>query len=179
MLGRFDAENVLQAIETYRAETSVMVPTHFVRLLAFAPTTSGPSTTSVLPRVGHTGAACPVDVKRRMIEWWGPVFFDAYGATEVGTTCMITSEEWLEHPGSVGRAIPPSTAIVVDDDGNEILAGTEGRIYFEDSTGRGVVYPNDPRRQPTPTFVQACSRWARSATWTTTATCTSPTASAT
>jgi long-chain acyl-CoA synthetase len=96
--------------------------------------------------VGHTGAACPVDVKRRMIEWWGPVFFDAYGATEVGTTCMITSEEWLEHPGSVGRAIPPFTAIVVDDEGNEVPANTEGRIYFEDSTGRGVVYPSDPQK---------------------------------
>ena len=59
---------------------------------------------------------------------------------------MITSEEWLEHPGSVGRAIPPFSAIVVDDDGNEVPAGTEGRIYFEDATGRGVVYPNEPQK---------------------------------
>ena len=96
--------------------------------------------------VGHTGAACPIDVKRKMIEWWGPVFFDAYGATEVGTTCMITSQEWLEHPGSVGRAIPPFTALVVDDDGNELPPNTEGRLFFADATGRGVVYPNDPEK---------------------------------
>jgi acyl-CoA synthetase (AMP-forming)/AMP-acid ligase II len=97
--------------------------------------------------VGHTGAACPVDVKRAMIEWWGPIFFDAYGATEVGTICTITSPEWLEHPGSVGRCIPPFTrAVVVDDDGNEVPPGTEGRLYFEDSTGRGIVYPSDPAK---------------------------------
>ena len=81
-----------------------------------------------------------------MIDWWGPVFFDAYGATEVGTTCMITSPEWLEHPGSVGRAVPPFTALVVDDDGNELPRGTEGRLFFADATGRGVVYPNDPEK---------------------------------
>jgi acyl-CoA synthetase (AMP-forming)/AMP-acid ligase II len=59
---------------------------------------------------------------------------------------MITSEEWLEHPGSVGRAIPPFTAIVVDDDGNEVARGTEGRIFFEDATGRGIVYPSDAQK---------------------------------
>ncbi len=145
VLGRFDAERVLQAIDAYRAETAIMVPTHFVRLLALAPDVRARYDLSSIRRVGHTGSACPVEVKRAMIEWWGPVFFDAYGATEVGTICTITSEEWLEHPGSVGRCIPPFTrAVVVDDDGNEVPAGTEGRLYFEDSTGRGIVYPGDP-----------------------------------
>jgi acyl-CoA synthetase (AMP-forming)/AMP-acid ligase II len=97
--------------------------------------------------LSHTGAACPIDVKRDMIAWFGPVFVDAYGATEVGTICSIASAEWLEHPGSVGRVIPPFTrAIVVDDDDNEVPAGTEGRLYFEDGTGRGIVYPNDPEK---------------------------------
>jgi acyl-CoA synthetase (AMP-forming)/AMP-acid ligase II len=81
-----------------------------------------------------------------MIEWWGPVFVEAYGATEVGTTCSITSEEWLKHPGSVGRAVPPFTSLIVDDQGNEATPGTEGRLFFRDSTGRGVVYANDPER---------------------------------
>ena len=146
VLGRFDAEGLLRAVDTYRTETSVMVPTHFARLLALPDEVRSRYDVSSMSWVGHTGAACPIDVKRKMIEWWGPVFFDAYGATEVGTTCMITSEEWLEHPGSVGRAIPPFSAIVVDDDGIEVPAGTEGRIYFEDATGRGVVYPNDPQK---------------------------------
>ncbi len=146
VLGRFDAETVLRAIDTYRAETSVMVPTHFARLLALPDEVRAKYDVSSVRLVGHTGAACPVDVKRRMIEWWGPVFFDSYGATEVGTTCMITSEEWLEHPGSVGRAVPPFSVLVVDDAGHQLPAGTEGRIFFEDSTGRGIVYPNEPQK---------------------------------
>jgi acyl-CoA synthetase (AMP-forming)/AMP-acid ligase II len=79
-----------------------------------------------------------------MIDWFGPVLQDSYGATEVGTTCTISSADWLTHPGSVGRAIAPFRAIVVDDDGREVPAGTEGRLYFEDETGRGIVYPGDP-----------------------------------
>jgi long-chain acyl-CoA synthetase len=96
--------------------------------------------------VAHTGASCPVEVKRAMIEWWGPIFVDAYGASEVGTTCSITSQEWLEHPGSVGRSLPPFEALVMDDDGHELPPNTEGRLYFRDTTGRGIVYPNDPAK---------------------------------
>jgi long-chain acyl-CoA synthetase len=145
VLGRFDGENVLRAIEQWRTETSIMVPTHFVRLLALPDEVRARYDVSSMKLVGHTGAACPIDVKRSMIEWWGPIFFDAYGATEVGTICTITSEEWLAHPGSVGRCIPPFTrAVVVDDEGNEVPPGVEGRLYFEDSTGRGIVYPGDP-----------------------------------
>ncbi len=146
VLGRFDAEAVLRAIETYGAETSVMVPTHFVRLLALPEQVRTQYDVSSMKLVGHTGAVCPIDVKYKMIDWWGPIFFDSYGATEVGTTCMIMSDEWLQHPGSVGRAIPPFTAIVVDDGGNELPPNSEGRIYFVDSTGRGVIYPKDPQK---------------------------------
>ena len=81
-----------------------------------------------------------------MIEWWGPVFFDAYGASEVGTTCRIDSDEWLEHPGSVGKAIPPFTALILDEDGKELPPNTEGKLYFKDDTGRGVIYHNDPEK---------------------------------
>jgi len=65
---------------------------------------------------------------------------------EVGTTCMITSEEWLEHPGSVGRALPPFEALILDDDGQPVPARQEGRLYFRDTTGRGVIYHNDPEK---------------------------------
>ena len=115
ILGRFDAETTLRAIEAHRVETAVMVPTHFVRLLALPEETRARYDVSSLRVVAHTGAACPVEVKRAMIDWWGPVFTEAYGATEVGTTCSITSAEWLEHPGSVGRAVPPFTVVVLDD----------------------------------------------------------------
>jgi len=147
VLGRFDPERVLWAIDTYRTETTVMVPTHFKRLLELDASVRAKYDVSSMQLVAHTGAACPIDVKHQMIRWFGPIFNDAYGATEVGTICSIGSAEWLEHPGSVGRVIPPFTrAIVVDDDGQEVPAGTEGRLFFEDSTGRGIVYPNDPEK---------------------------------
>ena len=146
ILGRFDAEATLQAIQDYRIGNSVMVPTHFVRLLALSDDAKARYDVSSLQRIGHTGAKCPVDVKRAMIEWWGPVFFDAYGASEVGTTCAIDSEEWLKYPGSVGRAIAPFEALIFDDDGNPLPANTEGRLFFKDTTGRGVIYHNDPAK---------------------------------
>lgn len=143
ILGKFDAQKTLQAIQDYGIGNSVMVPTHFVRLLALPDEIKQKYDLSSLIRISHTGAKCPVEVKKSMIEWWGPVFIDAYGASEVGTTCMITSEEWLENPGSVGKAIPPFIAMILDDDGNPVSPNVEGKLYFEDETGRGVIYHND------------------------------------
>jgi acyl-CoA synthetase (AMP-forming)/AMP-acid ligase II len=146
VLSRFDPEAVLDAIERWAIATSVMVPTHFTRMLHLPAEARARHDLSSLRIVAHTGAACPIDVKHRMIDWFGPVFIDAYGATEVGTICSINSTDWLAHPGSVGRCIDPpfARAIVVDEDGNELPAGEEGRLYFEDVTGRGIVYPGDP-----------------------------------
>jgi len=146
ILGRFDAEATLATIEAHRTESAVMVPTHFVRLLALPDEVKDRYDVSSMRQVAHTGAKCPDDVKRAMIEWWGPVFVEAYGASEVGTTCSITSEEWLERPGSVGRPVPPFEALVVDDDDQPVAAGVEGRLFFRDTTGRGVVYHNDPAK---------------------------------
>ena len=146
ILARFDAEKTLKAIQDHKIGNTVMVPTHFVRLLALPDDVKARYDTSSLIRVAHTGAKCPVDVKRAMIEWWGPVFVDAYGASEVGTTCAITSEEWLAHPGSVGQAVPPFEAMILDDDDNPVPPNTEGRLFFKDATGRGVIYHNDPEK---------------------------------
>ncbi len=146
ILSRFNAENTLEAIEKYKVNNTIMVPTHFVRLLALPEDVRAKYDVSSIVTISHTGSKCPVDVKRAMIEWFGPVFVDAYGASEVGTTCMITSEEWLKYPGSVGKAVPPFTAKVLDDDNNEVPPNTEGRLFFEDETGRGVIYHNDPEK---------------------------------
>lgn len=146
ILKRFDAENTLAAIAEYRIASSVMVPTHFVRMLALDESVRAQYDLSSLERIAHTGAKCPVDVKRSMIEWWGPVLSEAYGASEVGTTCAITSQEWLENPGSVGLPVEPFSVLVLDDDDNEVPANTEGRLYFVDATGRGVVYHNDAEK---------------------------------
>ena len=146
VLGRFDAEKTLSAISDYKIESTVMVPTHFVRLLDLPKEVRGQYDVSSLKMVTHTGAACPIEIKQTMIDWWGPVLFEAYGASEVGTTCSITSEEWLKHPGSVGQARPPFEALIFDDDGSPVKQGEEGRLYFRDATGRGVVYHNDPEK---------------------------------
>lgn len=146
ILGRFNAESTLEAIEKYKVNSTIMVPTHFVRLLALPDDVKAKYDVSSMVSISHTGSKCPVDVKHAMIEWFGPVFIDAYGASEVGTTCMITSEEWLKYPGSVGKSVPPFTAKILDDDNNEVPPNTEGRLFFEDETGRGVIYHNDPEK---------------------------------
>ena len=146
VLERFDPEAVLQTIERRRIGSSLMVPTHFVRLLSLPDDVRGRYDVSSLEVVAHTGAACPADVKRAMIGWWGPKLVDGYGATEVGVVTAITSAEWLERPGSVGRCTPQFEAMVVDDDGNELPPGAVGRLFFRDRAGRGVVYPNDPEK---------------------------------
>jgi long-chain acyl-CoA synthetase len=143
ILPKFDAEAALAAIDTYRTETSVMVPTHFVRMLALPDDVKAKYDVSSMKLIAHTGAKCPIDVKAAMIRWFGPVFRDAYGATEVGTVCTISSEEWMDHQGSVGRSVPPFSAVILDEDLDELPANTEGRLYFRDATGRGIVYPND------------------------------------
>ncbi len=146
ILGRFDAEETLAAIERYRVTSSVMVPTHFVRFLAVPEERRKSFDLSSLIMVAHTGSACPVDVKRRMIDWWGPVFVEAYGATESGTTNMITSHEWLERPGSVGRTLAPFQVKVIGEDGAELPTGEVGILYFHDTGGRGIIYHNDPEK---------------------------------
>ena len=146
VLGRFNAEATLEAIANHKITSCLMVPTHFVRLLALPDDVKASYDVSSINAVSHTGSKCPVDVKQSMIDWFGPVFLEAYGASEVGSTCMITSEEWLKYPGSVGKALPPFVAKILDDEGNELPADTEGRLFFEDTTGRGVIYYNDPEK---------------------------------
>jgi len=146
ILGRFNAEATLAAIDHHQAASSIMVPTHFVRLLALPDEVKVKYDVSSMKAIPHTGSKCPIDVKASMIEWFGPVFRDAYGASEVGTVCSISSEEWMDKKGSVGRTVPPFSAVIMDEDLVELPVGTEGRLYFRDETGRGVIYPNDPEK---------------------------------
>ncbi|MFC4000167.1 AMP-binding protein [Prauserella oleivorans] len=147
VLGRFDAETVLTSIERYRIGSTVMVPTHFIRLLSLPSDVRERYDVSSLRYVLQVGSKCPADVKRSMIAWWGEVIWESYGASEVGTTCLISATEWLDHVGSVGRPVPPFEALVVDENGRELPSGTEGRLYFRDTTGRGIVYHQAPEKQ--------------------------------
>ncbi|WP_137724474.1 AMP-binding protein [Prescottella subtropica] len=141
VLEKFDAETVLATIERHRISTTLMVPTHFRRLLALPEAARSRYDVGSLEWVTHTGAACPPDVKRAMIDWFGPILYDSYGGSESGPLCGITSAEWLDRPGSVGRVRPPYVrAVAVDASGTELPPGAEGRLAFEERDGRCVAY---------------------------------------
>jgi long-chain acyl-CoA synthetase len=146
IVGKFDAAEVLGLIEQYRVTSSVMVPTHFQRLLAAPADVRAASDVSSLKLVAHTGSACPPDVKRAMIDWFGPVFTESYGGSESGTLCRINSTDWLEHPGSVGRAVDPYRVIVVDEAGTELPLGEQGILAFEAPEGYGITYHQDEEK---------------------------------
>jgi long-chain acyl-CoA synthetase len=150
ILARFDPGAVLGAIEEHRVESSVMVPTHFSRLLALQAERRKGSDVSSLRRVIHTGAACPADVKRAMIDWWGPVLSEAYGGSESGTVCAIESDEWLARPGSVGRPVAGFEALVLDEQRRPLPPGEEGALWLRDLSGRGVRYHGRPAEPPDP-----------------------------
>lgn len=146
VVGRFDGAEVLRLIEHYGVTSSVMVPTHFQRLLAVDPDVRASRDVSSVRLIAHTGSACPPDVKRAMIDWFGPVLVESYGGSESGTLCRISSTEWLEHPGSVGRAVEPFRVVVVDEDGRDLAVGQTGILAFEAPDGYGPVYHHDPEK---------------------------------
>jgi long-chain acyl-CoA synthetase len=140
VLHRFEAQAWLDAVQRDRIGSTIMVPTHFQRLLAVPVAERARYDTSSLRFVLQVGAKCPVEAKRAMIDWLGDVLWESYGASEVGTTCLIGSAEWRERPGSVGRAIPPFEAFILDDEGKPVPPRTRGRLYFRDTSGYGIRY---------------------------------------
>lgn len=141
---KFDAEQALAAIERYRVTYAQFVPTMFIRLLRLPEEVRRRYDVSSLLAVAHGAAPCPVEVKRRMIEWFGPVISEYYSATEAAGHVSIRSEEWLEHPGSVGRVAPGSVAIT-DDTGRELPPGEDGIIWFTRPANK-FSYHGDPEK---------------------------------
>lgn len=139
---RFDAEDALAAIEDYRVTHTQWVPTMFVRALKLPREYRESYDVSSLRVAIHAAAPCPVDVKNAMIEWWGQILHEYYGSTEGNGITFIDSLEWIERPGSVGRA-GLGTIRVCLDDGNECPPGQVGTIYFE-RDHIPFVYHNDP-----------------------------------
>ncbi|HTZ10511.1 MAG TPA: acyl-CoA synthetase [Acidimicrobiales bacterium] len=138
----FDPALCLALIERHGVTHAQFVPTMFVRLLALPEAERRRFDLGTLRSVVHAAAPCPVAVKRRMLEWWGPIIDEYYAGTEdIGST-WITAAEWLAHPGSVGRPLTP--AHIVGPDGDELGPGAEGVVYFEG--GRPFEYHNDPAK---------------------------------
>jgi long-chain acyl-CoA synthetase len=130
LMEHWDPALALALIERHRVTHTHMVPTQFHRLLLLPEAERRRHDTSSLRSVLHAAAPCPVDVKRRMLEWWGPVIYEYYGATEGGGT-LVTPQEWLERPGTVGRAWQGADVRVLDDEGKECPAGQVGTVYLK------------------------------------------------
>ena len=114
MMERFDPKEAIRFIEKYKITHSQWVPTMFVRMLKMDPSEREGFDLSSHQLAVHAAAPCPVEIKRQMIEWWGPILFEYYAGTEGNGTTAIWSEEWLQHPGSVGR--PVNAVIHICDD---------------------------------------------------------------
>lgn len=130
MMRRFDALEALDLIERYRVTHSQWVPTMFVRMLKLSPAERVRYDLSSHRVAIHAAAPCPVEVKRQMIEWWGPILGEYYAGTEGNGSTYISSEEWLERPGSVGRA-SRGVLHICDEEGRELPIGEAGLVYFE------------------------------------------------
>lgn len=142
----FDAAATLQTIDTHRVTTSHMVPTQFVRFLLLPEAVKAAFDGSSLVAVLHGGAPCPPELKRQMVDWWGPKLIEYYGATETLVISMATSQEWLDHPGTVGRPVPDVEVLVLDDDGAPLPAGQTGQLYIRSRTGADFEYHGDPAK---------------------------------
>jgi len=128
VMPRFDAEEFLRLVQDHRITNAQVVPTMFVRLLRLPEQVRASYDISSLRHVLHTGAPCPPDVKRAMIDWWGPIIWEQYGSTETGVVVLCDSEQWLTHPGTVGRPFLGSEVRIYGPDG-PVPSGTEGGIY--------------------------------------------------
>ena len=139
----FDALRALQIIEAQKITHAQWVPTMFVRMLKLPQAVRDSVDVRSLRVAVHAAAPCPVDVKEKMIDWWGPILVEYYAGTENNGFCCITTEEWLQHRGSVGRATQ-GVLHICDEAGEEVPQGETGLVYFSD--GPQFSYHQDPER---------------------------------
>ena len=146
---RFDPAELLTLIERHRISHLHMVPTMFVRLLRLPEEVKRRHDLSSLRHVVHAAAPCPPEVKRAMIEWWGPVIMEYSGSTESGVVVFCDAEQWLARPGTVGKPLPDCTVRILDDDGKPLPTGETGEIYMRNGGLPEFTYhgKDDKRRE--------------------------------
>ena len=143
VLEKFDPEGALDAIQRHRVTHGQFVPAMFVRMLKLPQAVRDSYDLSSLERIMHAAAPCPVEIKKQMMDWWGPIIDEYYASSEASGSTLITADDWLAHPGSVGK--PMNSAVhILDQDGNELPPGQAGEIYFEG--GWPFEYLNDPAK---------------------------------
>jgi len=147
MQSKFDPEETLALIAKHRISHAVMVPTMFVRLVKLPPEVRARYDVSCLKWVTHTGAPCPVEIKRELMDWWGPVVYETYGGSEVGTATLATPADWLAHPGSVGVPTPDTRIAFYGDDGKPVAPGEIGEIYMRVPAYADFSYLNNPEKR--------------------------------
>ena len=130
VMPRFDPVQALQAIDDHKITHSQWVPTMFTRMLKLPEAERTGFDLSSHKVAIHAAAPCPIEVKRQMLDWWGPIIYEYYGGTELNGFTHCTPDEWLAHPGTVGRAILGEIH-VCDEAGRELPTGESGIIYFE------------------------------------------------
>ncbi len=144
LIDKWEAESVLTSIETYKVTHTHMVATMFERLLAVPDDIKCTTDISSLRFLVHGAAPCPIAVKRAMIDWFGPIIIEYYGATEGGNGIHVTAADWLKKPGTVGRLDASLGHAILDDALQEVPVGVVGRIYLKaPDTGR-FAYFGDP-----------------------------------
>jgi long-chain acyl-CoA synthetase len=141
---RFDAAKVLAELQRDVTST-IMVPTMFRQLLNLPEDVRAAFSAPALEVVLHGGEPCPRPLKQAMIDWWGPIFVEYYGMTEGGMT-IVSCQEWLERPGTVGRSTRGIPILILDPDGNRLPPGQQGTIYFEPPGGQYFEYRNAPEK---------------------------------
>lgn len=142
IMGKFDAEQALAHIAKHSVTTAYMVPTQFVRLLKLPQDVRDRYDVSSLKVVVHSAAPCPLEVKKAMMAWWGPVLWETYGGTE-GAATIAKPHRWLEKPGTVGRTIKGMRVRILDDAGNELGPNAIGNVYLERVDGERFQYRDD------------------------------------
>jgi long-chain acyl-CoA synthetase len=140
---RFEAEGLLHLIEKHQVSHMHMVPTMFVRLIKLPDDVKARYDISSLEWILHAAAPCPPQVKRGMIDWWGPIINEYYGATEIGMVVFCDTQAWLENPGTVGTMLPGVELKILDDDRNELPTGEVGEIYAYFAGFTDFTYQNN------------------------------------
>ncbi len=144
---RFDPEGLLELIEKEKVTHLHMVPTMFVRLLKLPEEVMRKYDLSSLKFVVHAAAPCPVHVKQAMIEWWGPVINEYYGGTETSAVVFCNSEDWLKHPGTVGKAVSGAEIRVLGENGEDLETGGVGEIICKIPTMADFTYHGDDEKR--------------------------------
>jgi long-chain acyl-CoA synthetase len=144
VMDKWSPEEMLRLIDRHRVTTSHMVPTQFHRLLALPDDVRAKYDVSSLRCMVHAAAPCPIEIKRRMIDWWGDSIMEYYAATEGGGT-IVTAKEWVERPGTVGKAWTGSEIRILDDDGNQLSPAQVGTVYMALAQA-SFEYKGDPEK---------------------------------